>query len=70
MLFYCFISGRLYIFELFSFVASYDRPYALKIKYPVTRGGQVLLDVVFACCYMKGSARFVCLLNHCYTSIV
>ena len=30
--------------HLYSF-ASYDRPYALKIKYPVTRG--FLLDVVF-----------------------
>ena len=53
--------------HLYSF-ASYDRPYALKIKYPVTRGYQFLLDVqVFACCYMKGLAR---LQNHCYTSIV
>ena len=41
--------------------------YALKIKYPVIRGYQFLLDVqVFACCYMKGLAR---LPNHCYTSI-
>ena len=32
--------------HLYSF-ASYDRPYALKIKYPVTRGCQFLLDVVF-----------------------
>ena len=28
-------------------LASYDRPYALKIKFPVTRGCQFLLDVVF-----------------------
>ena len=53
--------------HLYSF-ASYDRPYALKIKYPVTRGFSQ--TQFFACCYMKGLARFVCLLNHCYTSIV
>ena len=29
-----------------------------------------LLDVVFLHADMKGLARFVCLLNHCYTSIV
>ena len=53
-----FISGRLYTFELLSFIhfTSYDRPYALKIKYPVTRGYQFLLDKVFACCCMKGLA--------------
>ena len=49
---YCFIAslavGYIYLScsHLHSF-ASYDRPYALKIKYPVTRGCQVLLDVVF-----------------------
>jgi len=48
-------------------LASYDRPYDLKIKYPVARGYQFLLDVVFACCYMKSLAR---LLYHCCTSIV
>ena len=32
--------------HLYSF-ASYDRPCGLKIKYPVTRGCQFLLDVVF-----------------------
>ena len=32
--------------HLYSF-ASYDRPYALKFKYPVTRGCQFLQDVVF-----------------------
>ena len=40
MLFYFFISGRMIYLScshLYSF-ASYDRPYALKIKYPVTRG--------------------------------
>ena len=53
-----FISGRLYTFELLSFIhfASYDRPYAIKIKYPATRGYQFLLDTVFACCCMKGLA--------------
>ena len=35
--------------HLYSF-ASYDRPYDLIIKYPVTRGYQFLSDVVFACC--------------------
>ena len=39
--------------HLYSF-ASYDCPYALKIKYPVTRGYQFLLNIVFACCCMKG----------------
>ena len=33
--------------------ASYDRPYAIKIKYPATRVYQFLLDTVFACCCMK-----------------
>ena len=53
--------------HLYSF-ASYDRPYALKIKYPVIRGFSQ--TQFFACCYMKGLARFVCLMNHCYASIV
>ena len=51
MLFYCFISSRLYIFELFSFIfiriLQLSLQYALKIKYPMTRGCHFLLDVVF-----------------------
>ena len=59
---YIYLSRR----HLYSF-ASYDRAYDLKIKYPVARGYQFLLDVVFACCYMKGLARSR---YHCYTNIV
>ena len=33
---------------------SYDRPYALKIKYPVTMGHQFLLDVVFCMLLYEG----------------
>ena len=40
-------------------LASYDRPYALKRR-----------SFLHAAIYMKGLARFVFLLNHCYTSIV
>ena len=60
--------GYIYLsrFHLYSF-ASYDLPYDLIVKYPVARGYQFLLDVVFACCYMKGLAR---LPSHCCTSIV
>ena len=47
---------------LYSFT-SYD----LKIKYLVTRGYYFPLDVVFACCYMKGLTR---LRYHFYKSIV
>ena len=51
--------------HLYSFT-SYDCPYALKIKYPVTRGYQFLLDIVFTCCCMKGLACF----RYRYMSIV
>ena len=37
-------------------IASLAVGYALKIKYPVTRGYQFLLDTVFACRCMKGLA--------------
>ena len=47
--------------------ASYDRPYAPKTKYPVARDYQFLVDVVFACSFMKGFARSR---YHFYTSIV
>ena len=39
----CFISGRLVYLYAF---ASYDHPYALKIKYAMTRDCQFLLEVV------------------------
>ena len=47
--------------------ASYQRPYAPKTKYPVARGYQFLVDVVFACSFMKGFARSR---YRFYTSIV
>ena len=62
--------GYIYLscFHLHSF-ASYDRPHVLKIKYPVTRGCQFLLDVVFCILLYERFRTCVCLLNHCYTSI-
>ena len=45
--------------HLYSF-ASYDRPYALKIKYPGTRGWPFLLDVVF-CILLYKRFNTVCM---------
>ena len=42
----------------------YDRPFALKIKYPCSDHAFLSEVAFFACCHMKGLARFVWLLNH------
>ena len=66
MLFYCFISGRLYILELFSFIFIRVLRPSLRPQnqITVTRGCQFLLDVFFFL------VRFVSLMNHSYTSTI
>ena len=67
--------GYIYLscFHLHSF-ASYDRPHVLKIKYPVTRSCQFLLDVVF-CILLYERFRTLCmfteslLYEHCLVPV-